>query len=170
MLAFYKTDFQVTDSTITSLLLSGTRRPVAFDLPDTQSITHTTSILLSAIQSTVIIVQFKPTVRFEEVKDHRRNTCLMIESYAELDNGWLHRLLRERGYGFRSNVSGPTLVRKLGRSLRGLLDSEKCEVDVLRSICDARGMMSKARTVSGLARGLEHAEDELTFPDSNSGV
>jgi hypothetical protein len=73
------------------------------------------------------------------------------------------KYLEEHGYRCRENVSKAVASDAVGRYQRGLMSYEGLSVSELRSLCKAKGLSSKAKTASRLARALEKADDSATF-------
>lgn len=72
--------------------------------------------------------------------------------------------LQSNGY-YTPKTTNKNAIRELvGRYQRGLLSYRKCNLEELRAFCKGRGLNTKAKTVSGLAKALEEADDVATFP------
>lgn len=112
------------------------------------------------------MVQFKRPLTPSECEYgiSRSNTYWMLGTTLRQTAHGMRQTLEEGGYKSRKNASKAVLASSLGRLERGLLCYEKCNVDQLPSFCESRGLMSKAMTVLGLARRLEKADDDSTFP------
>lgn len=72
--------------------------------------------------------------------------------------------LESSDYHVPKSPSKNAIMELVGRCQRGLLPYQKCNVEELRSFCEARHLTTKAETVSGLAKALEKADDQATFP------
>lgn len=71
--------------------------------------------------------------------------------------------LKDQGYRCRDNASRAVALDAVGRLQRGLMSYEGLSVPELQSLCRAKGLSSKAKTASRLARALEKADDNATF-------
>lgn len=73
------------------------------------------------------------------------------------------KYLGDHGYRCRENASKAVASDAVGRYQRGLMSYEGLSVSELQSLCKAKGLSSKAKTVTRLARALEKADDNATF-------
>lgn len=73
------------------------------------------------------------------------------------------KYLEEHGYRCRENASKAVTPDAVGRYQRGLMSYQGLSVSELQSLCKAKGVSSKAKTASRLARALEKADDNATF-------
>ena len=71
--------------------------------------------------------------------------------------------LEDHGFRCRENANKAVASDAVGRYQRGLMSYEGLNVSELRSLCKAKGVSSKAKTASRLARALEKADDNATF-------
>lgn len=71
--------------------------------------------------------------------------------------------LKDQGYRCRENATRAVALDAVGRFQRGLMSYEGLSVPELQSLCRAKGVSSKAKTASRLARALEKADDNATF-------
>jgi hypothetical protein len=71
--------------------------------------------------------------------------------------------LNANGYTCRQNATKRFALDAVGRYQRGLISYERFSMAELKVFCKARGLPSKATTVSRLARALERADDAATF-------
>lgn len=73
------------------------------------------------------------------------------------------KYVEDHGYRCRGNASKAVALDAVGRYQRGLMSYEGFSVSELQSLCRAKGLSSKAKTASRLARALEKADDNATF-------
>lgn len=73
------------------------------------------------------------------------------------------KYLEEHGYRCRENASKAVTSNHVGNGPRRPMSYEGLSVSGLQSLCKAKGVSSKAKTASRLARALEKADDNATF-------
>jgi hypothetical protein len=73
------------------------------------------------------------------------------------------KYLEDHGYRCRGNATKTVALDAVGRYQRGLMSYEGLSVSELQSLCKAKGLSSKAKTASRLARALEKADDNAMF-------
>jgi hypothetical protein len=110
------------------------------------------------------MVQFRDEDDFQRLRSDSYWKLGLHHSQSARQTIWY---LQDRGYQCRKNATKTatkkTALDLLGRYQRGLMSYEGLGVLELRSLCDARGLSTKATTAGRLTRALEKADDNATF-------
>lgn len=116
------------------------------------------------------MVYYKPILpKYKEEpydRQYRSGTYWMLGDYINKTVRELKEYLAAHGYKHPKGANKEALRDAVGRCQRGLLSYEKYGGDELRGFFQARklSLSSKNATVASLARALEQADDDATFP------
>lgn len=116
------------------------------------------------------MVQYKTVLKGHKEepyeREYRSNAYWKLGFYINKTVPDLKKYLATRGYRYPKGATKAVLMDAVGRCQRGLLSYETCNANELRAFCKVRNISSppKPKTVSQLARILEQADDDATFP------
>lgn len=124
----------------------------------------------SLLQSTATMVQYKPVLARHKKEPYDRgyrcDTYWMLGSYINRTVRELKEYLAAHDYRYSKGATKAVLIDAAGRCQRGLLSYERYDITELRTFRQVRNISPRSRpkTAPQLARLLEKADDEATFP------